>query len=296
MHSWVARQLVRSLQRWVGLSQRPTNAVGRVGRHAWYVTPVHEQYVSGSKHDSMGMHVPFWPQLEVPNTHSCPFAHCAPDEQPVVGPASETQPMRVQLALPPLAGHEQVLQPSPAGQVVAAGQRPPPGNGQKREASEVATPESPASPRGLTAAPQAPTTSAKTTAEIRVHPSFTARLSIWQRARRVAVLRVLGTKGHTHHAMAVCSERTAARVPTVDDARATGRLRDSESRWITARRHRPSAAVVDVATERRATRGVRRWTPAAPADPKIGSRRSPKWDIPPSALARRRRRATSSPQ
>lgn len=209
MHSWVARQLVRSLQRWVGLSQRPTNAVGRVGRHAWYVTPVHEQYVSGSKHDSVGMHVPFWPQLEVPNTHSCPFAHCALDEQPVVGPASDTQPMRVQLALPPLAGHEHVLQPSPAGQVVPAGQRPPPGNGQKREASDTAAPESPASPRGVTAAPHAPTASAKTTAEIRFHSLFTGRFSI-RSARRVAILPVLGTEGHTHHAIAVRLERSCS--------------------------------------------------------------------------------------
>jgi hypothetical protein len=86
--------------------------------------------------------------------------------------------MSVQLALPPLAGHEQALHPSPAGQVAPAGQRPPPGRGQKTEASEVATPESPASPCGVTAAPHAPTQSAKPSAHIRFHPLFTARLSI----------------------------------------------------------------------------------------------------------------------
>jgi hypothetical protein len=99
-------------------------SVGWLGLHALYVCPAHEQNVCGSAQGVSPMHVPRAPQLSGANTHSCPLAQSAPLAHE---PGGGMHAINVHDAWP-LAPHEQVLQPSPAGHVWPRGHVPPLGN------------------------------------------------------------------------------------------------------------------------------------------------------------------------
>jgi hypothetical protein len=105
-------------------SHAPACRVGRFAMHARYVTPSHEQNVSGRAHGGTSMHSPSPPQLDVENTHSCPSAHSAPDRHEIVGVPASMHARSVHARFPS-ARHEHSLQPSPAGQVCPTGQNSP---------------------------------------------------------------------------------------------------------------------------------------------------------------------------